>query len=322
MSLLTVAYFRKAALNAPGRAATGVNVSTPEPTAVKPVSTPKPTAGKSVSTPESSVAKAPVTTTEPYTLRFVDVFKEEYETVIDPTLPMHGYENAGFITLNGIKRYEDDTYTSVAGIDVSRYQGDVDFEAVRDGGFDFVFIRIGFRGYGKAGSIQEDRKFKNNIEKAVDAGLDVGVYFFSQAINEDEALEEADFVIKTLNDFKEKHTDRDFHILGIVYDPESILDHEARTDDVTASQFTLNTIAFLDAVRTEGYEPVLYCNMLWEAFMLEMDRIYEKGYEIWYADYEEFPQTPYEFSYWQYTNEGSVPGVKGNADINIRFIPK
>ena len=62
--------------------------------------------------------------------------------------------------------------------------------------------------------------------------------------------------------------------------------------------------------------------MLWEAFMLQMDKIYDRDYDIWYADYEEYPQTPYEFSFWQYTNEGTVPGVRGNADINIRFIPK
>ena len=75
-------------------------------------------------------------------------------------------------------------------------------------------------------------------------------------------------------------------------------------------------------IKDAGYQPMIYSNMLWEAFMLEMDKIYDRGYEIWYADYEEFPQTPYEFVYWQYTNEGRVPGVKGNADVNIHFIPK
>ena len=286
-----------------------------------PVHTPVITAVPSpAATSELTEATEPVT--EPYTLKFVDVFKEEYETVIDPLLPMHKYKNACFITEEGIKRYEDDSYTSVVGIDVSRYQGEVDFDAVREAGFDFVFIRIGYRGYGKTGSVQKDKEFDRNIKGAVDAGLDVGVYFFSQAINEEEALEEADFVFRALDEYKENNSDEDIKILGIVYDPESILDHEARTDDVTAEQFTLNSIAFLDAVRDEGYEPVLYCNMLWEAFMLEMDRIYDRDYEIWYADYEEYPQTPYEFGYWQYTNEGQVPGVKGNADINIRFVPK
>ena len=331
MSLLAVACLRQAtpdthAKTAPADADVLITdepaaTDTPEP---KPEPTP---ASEDVSTPEPTAANTPDTSvetpaTEPYTLKFVDVFKEEYETLIDPSLPMHQYDDSGFIYVDGIRQYEDDSYTSAAGIDVSRYQGEVDFDKVRDSGFDFVFIRIGFRGYGKNGSIQKDKEFDRNIEEAADAGLDVGVYFFSQAINEDEALEEADFVFRTLNEFKEKHDDRDVNILGIVYDPESILDHEARTDDVTAEQFTLNTIAFLDAVRSEGYEPILYCNMLWEAFMLEMDKIYDRGYEIWYADYEEFPQTPYEFVYWQYTNEGRVPGVKGNADVNIHFIPK
>lgn len=266
--------------------------------------------------------KATPETAEPYTLDFVDVFGQHYQTLIDTDLPMNPYTDEGFFREDDIKKYEDDSFTCKVGVDVSRYQGRVDFQKIKDSGFEFVFIRLGYRGYGKTGSIQKDSMFDVNFINAVDAGLDVGVYFFSQAVNEEEAREEADFVLSTLDRIKNDNSMKELKLLGIVYDPESILDHEARTDDVTKEQFTINTIAFLDKVSNEGYVPYLYCNMLWEAYMLEMDKIFDKGYGIWYADYEEFPQTPYDFEIWQYTNEGSVPGIQGNSDINIRFIPK
>ncbi len=258
----------------------------------------------------------------PFTLDFVDVFGEHYETLIDPELPMHAYDKGSFVTKDGTVTYEDESFFSVPGVDVSRYQGDVDFVKLKENGFEFVFIRLGYRGYGKAGSIRLDSRFDENMKKAIDAGLDVGVYFFSQAVNEDEAREEADFVFANLKRIREEFSDEYYPSLGIVFDPESILDDVARTDDVTAEQFTLNTITFLDAVRAEGYEPILYCNMLWEAFNLEMKKIYENGYQVWYADYEPFPQTPYDFTFWQYTNEGRIDGIDGSADIDIRFIPK
>ena len=259
---------------------------------------------------------------EPYMLDFVDVFSEHYQVMIDPSFPMHKYSEAGFDIENDLKTYEDDSFISRAGIDVSKYQGHVDYDKLKDIGIEFVFIRLGYRGYGKSGVIKADPLFEENFVKASEAGFDVGVYFFSQAINEQEALEEADFVLDRLNSIKEKYPEEYEAKLGIVYDPESILDDIARTDDVTREQFTLNALAFLERINDNGYKPIIYCNMLWEAFMLDMGKLYDHGYSVWYADYEEMPQTPYEFEFWQYTNEGRIDGINGGADIDIQMLPK
>lgn len=255
-----------------------------------------------------------VTETESGTriLHFVDVFGEEYETEILEDMQSNPYKATHYSKEGEQIKYDDATYTSRLGIDVSKYQSSVNWEKVKNAGYDFTFIRLGFRGYGQAGNIKLDQKFEEHFSGASNAGLDVGVYFFSQAINEAEAVEEAEFVINSLKGRPLQ--------LPIVYDPESILDDVARTDDVTAEQFTKNTIAFCDTIAAAGYEPMLYCNMLWEAFELNLSEL--KAYPIWYADYEPVPQTPYNFTFWQYTNTGHVPGIAGEMDINLQMIKK
>lgn len=245
-------------------------------------------------------------------LHFVDVFGEKYETTVLEKVDKNPYLALHYFKSEEQLRYEDDLYISRLGIDVSKYQSSVNWAKVKDAGYEFTFIRLGFRGYGQAGNIKLDQKFEEHFSGASQEGLDVGVYFFSQAINEAEAVEEAEFVIKQLGG-------RDLQ-LPIVYDPESILDDVARTDDVTAEQFTKNTIAFCDAIAAAGYKPMVYCNMLWEAFQLDLSQL--TNYPIWYADYEPVPQTPYKFEFWQYTNTGRVPGIAGEMDINIQMIKK
>ena len=208
--------------------------------------------------------------------------------------------------------YEDDTYKSRLGVDVSYHQGNIDWNAVKNSGIEFAILRIGFRGYGKEGKIKADSKFSEYIKGAHDAGLDVGVYFFSQAINEDEAAEEADLVLSLLNGETLE--------LPVTYDPESILDDEARTDNVSGEQFTANTKVFCEKISEAGYQPMIYSNMLWEAFELNLSELTD--YPIWYADYEPLPQTPYHFSFWQYTNKASVPGISGETDMDIQLINK
>lgn len=162
------------------------------------------------------------------------------------------------------------------------------------------------------GRICLDREFHRNIQNAQAAGFDVGVYFFAQAVNEEEALEEANFVLQNLEGYTLQ--------LPVVYDPESILDDEARTDNVSGEQFTKNTEVFCSAVADAGYDPMIYANMLWEAFELDLEELSE--YPLWYADYEPAPQTPYHFRFWQYTNQGQVPGITGNTDLNIEMVPR
>lgn len=244
-------------------------------------------------------------------IHFVDAHGNWYDAVINPAVEKHGYDLSCFSHDGSFLRYEgDDRYTYRLGVDVSYHNGELDWEKIREDGISFAFIRLGARGYGKEGRVFLDEQFYNNIKNARAAGLDVGVYFFSQAVNEAEAAEEADFVLKNLEGCSLE--------LPVVYDPESILDAEARTDNVSGEQFTENAIVFCEKIKAAGFEPMIYSNMLWEAFKLDLTRL--SDYQLWYADYEELPQTPYRFSFWQYTEKGKLSSVD-DIDLDIQMIP-
>jgi len=273
---------------------------------------------------------------------FYDVFRNEYEMEINRavsqnTLSEDGYLYVGYDALGnvlsdveitkdtdifipgseatgytGIIKYEDDKYTSRFGIDVSKFQGNINWEKVKAAGVEFVFVRVGFRGYGLSGSLSEDALYRRNIEGALNQGLDVGVYFYSQAINEEEAVEEADFIESLISGYDIS--------LPVVYDPEHVLNDTARTDDVSGEQFTLNAIAFSNRIKELGHEPMIYANMLWEANELDLSRL--SDVKIWYADYELKPQSPYRFNVWQYSQAGKISGIDGSVDLNMMVVLK
>lgn len=252
---------------------------------------------------------APVPEKEEKTFIFRDVRGNVYTAVLNEAVAPSPYDITKFNALGHHMEYEDEDYETSLGVDVSYHQGRINWQEVADSGMEFAIIRIGFRGYGKTGSLNEDREFRRNLAGAKAAGLKVGIYFFAQAINEEEAVEEAEYVLSLLGE-----EDLD---LEIVYDPESILGDEARTDGVTGEQFTKNTRAFCDRIREAGFKPMVYANMMWEAFMLDLSML--SDIPVWYADYEVRPQTPYDFTMWQYTCEGRVAGIDGDVDINIRL---
>lgn len=249
---------------------------------------------------------------EPEILQFVDVYGQQYSVEINQNIAKKQYNDTLFIHDGDRLTYADEKYTSRLGIDVSYHQGEIDWKKVKAAGYDFAFIRIGYRGYAEAGTVNVDIRFDEYIQQAQNAGLDVGVYFFSQAVNEEEAREEAKFVLDHLSGYNLQ--------LPVVFDPESILDDDARTDHVSGEQFTKNTEAFCSAIEAAGYDAMIYSNMLWEAYELDLEKL--SAYPVWYADYELKPQTPYHFEVWQYTNQGSVDGINGRTDINIQLIEK
>ena len=242
------------------------------------------------------------------TLDFVDAHGECYTVEINEAVAKNPYDNALFAKTENKISYEDDKYTSRLGVDVSVFQGDIDWEQVKAAGYEFAILRIGYRGYGEEGTLNADEKFEKNLKNARKAGMDVGVYFFSQAVNE----EEADFVLEHLKGQELQ--------MPVVYDPEHILEDEARTDGVTGEQFTQNAKVFCKAIEEAGYDAMIYSNMLWEAYELDLEKL--SDYPVWYADYEELPQTPYRFSMWQYSSTGSVPGIDGNVDLDIQFVKR
>ena len=230
---------------------------------------------------------------------------------INPDVPQFQYERALFKKKGQKMTYLDnEKYSYKLGIDISRHEGLIDWKKVREAGIEFVFIRIGWRGY-QTGILHTDENFHQNITGALEAGLQVGVYLFSQAINEEEALEEAELVIRELEGYE--------ITLPVVFDPESVGWEEARTDDVEGEQFTKNTIVFCNRVKEAGYEPMIYSNLIWETEFFDLNRLCE--YKIWYADYEKRPQTPYHFEFWQYGGlSRRVPGIKRKVDADIWLI--
>ena len=249
----------------------------------------------------------------PKMLRFVDAWGEWHEAEIDPAVRKHDYNWSCLTnTEAGIQYTGDERYSIRKGIDVSEYQGDIDWGRVKAAGYDFAFLRIGYRGYGEQGTLCADAKFQQNIVNAHNAGIEVGIYIFSQAVNEEETLQEVELVLGQL-----KGHDLE---LPVVFDPERIRDDTARTDNVTGEQFTKNTILFCEKMKEAGYQPMIYSNMVWEAFEYDMEALAD--YPIWYADYEPVPQTPYYFSFWQYSEKGSVDGIEGNVDLNVQFLPQ
>lgn len=203
----------------------------------------------------------------------------------------------------------DDVITSV-GVDVSTYQGTVDWAAVKDAGVDYVIVRAAYRGY-ETGKIVPDDLYEQNIRGAVDAGLHVGVYLYSQALSEDEAREEADYLLGLIEGLPVDYP--------VVYDQEEYTADQARTDGLTGEQATLNALAFCERVYDAGYIPMIYTNNDWAQNMYDMERL--DHYPIWYADYTAAPSLTGGFAMWQYTDSGQVPGVTGPVDLNLLFLP-
>jgi len=231
-------------------------------------------------------------------------------TPVDKRLPLSDYDWSKLERLlKNSKELEyrvDGKAVSIKGIDVSAYQEKIDWEKVAADGVRFAFIRLGYRGY-NSGKITLDERFKENIEGALRNGIQVGIYFVSQAINTDEALEEAQFVVDSIAPYNVTWP--------VVLDIESTGGADPRTADVTAGERTDYTIAFCDKIAEAGYRPMLYSNIGWYLNELELERL--TGYDKWFAQYFNHPFFPYAFQIWQYTSSGSVDGIKGNVDLNI-----
>lgn len=260
---------------------------------------------------EQAVEKEKQPDREKQVYTFVDVYGQKYEAALLADVPKCTYDYRYLKEENGYKYYEEkeEGVSSAIGIDVSEFQGEIDWNVVKESGIEFAIIRLGYRGYGAEGRLVLDERFEQNIKGAQAAGLKTGVYFFSQAVSDKEAKEEAEFVLQTLEGRKLE--------LPVVFDTEEIKGDTARTDENTREQFTDNCIIFCDRIEEAGYETMIYANMKWMAFTLYMEEL--TGYDIWYADYENTPQCPYDFSVWQYSESGSVPGIEGAVDLNVWF---
>lgn len=229
---------------------------------------------------------------------------------INPNMKKHSYvtEELAFLSDGTLEYIKDGQVISYKGIDVSKHQGEIDWAKVAADGVKFAFIRVGNRGYG-TGAIVEDAQFEANIKGAISNGIQVGVYFFSQAINEEEAKEEAAFVLEKIAPYKVQ--------CPVVIDVEKVADSEARMNQISLEQRTANTLVFLETVKAAGYEVMLYHNMEMGTVMLDMEQFEE--YSKWFAYYNKEIYYPYVFDVWQYSDKGKVDGIAGDVDLNISF---
>ena len=195
---------------------------------------------------------------------------------------------------------------AVTGIDVSYYQGQIDWPQVKASGIEFAFVRLGYRS-ADDGSLHIDETAQRNLTQAKEAGLLVGAYFFSQAVTPVEASQEAEFALEILADYELD--------LPLAYDWE-IVDQGARTQGMTKENLMACVDVFCTKVEAAGYDSLVYFNRDISRRLLDLDRLHR---EIWFAMYDSYPDLPQKPRYWQYTDEGKVPGIQGNVDLNLGF---
>ena len=237
--------------------------------------------------------------------------------------PLRLYEG-DFHWENGRLVYDGRAFKTRFGIDVSAYQNrasgeskTIDWDAVRDDGVDFVMVRVGYRGTGQAGTLNQDEFYAQNIDGAMAAGLETGVYFFAQAITVEEAIEEADFVIELL---------RDHEIDGpVAYDWE-MHDSSYRVYGTSPEMATACAIAFCERIKEAGYTPMIYARQYVSYIKYDQGAISQ--YLSWYPEYKSdkseklYPTFYYQMDYWQFSSNCYVNGIGGRVDGNLQFIPR
>lgn len=244
-----------------------------------------------------------------HTLIVHDNGEEEWVS-INQYLARNDYDYSGLVYQKPLmKYYENNTRVSYVGVDISKTQDYVDFYELKRAGIEFVMLRIGQRGY-SSGEITMDEYFMDNLKRASDAGLDVGVYFFSQAVTVEEAEEEAQFVIDTLSENKIQYP--------VVFSMDTIPNEVSRIDSLDKMERTNIALAFMDKIRENGYFPMIYGDKEWLIQKLSLGSMI--GYDVWLSQEKDIPDYPYQFVMWQYTTHGSVAGIAGDANMNICFI--
>ena len=299
--------------------------ATPEPT---PTATPEPTATPTPA-PTATPAPTPVDRTAgfPHEIEASKLAGYGFDVTSTETVE---YQYTGWQNIDGATYYYDpathqpvtgnqviqgNVYTfgadgalnrTARGIDVSKFQGSIDWNAVKADGITFAIIRCGYRGYG-SGALVEDSTYRANIRGAINAGLKVGVYFYSQATNEAEAVEEASMVLSLVSGYSLP--------LGVYYDTEKVAGDTGRADTISAAQRTACAVAFCETIRNSGYSAGVYSYASWFYNSLNFANI--SKYNIWIAQYRDTLNFSYKYNIWQYTGSGHVNGISKPVDMNI-----
>lgn len=229
---------------------------------------------------------------------------------LNDNLALNKYVKSRFVYKNPIMSYYiNGKEASWFGVDISSKQGVVDFKKLKKAGCDYVMIKVGGRGY-SSGEIVLDEKLKDYMTGAKNAGLDIGVYFFSQAITKDEIEEEVQTLLEAIKDYSVNYP--------IVFDMEEIEGDMARVDSLDIDSRTSLAKQFLDDVKKAGYTPMLYGNKEWLVTKIDLEAL--SDYDIWLSQEADTPDYPYEFTMWQYDKEGTISGISEKTGMNISFV--
>ncbi len=230
--------------------------------------------------------------------------------LITPYLPKNDYDYTNLVSQSGrMAYYTDSRVTSYLGVTIDKYDDYVDFGLLRDDGIDYVMVRVGVRGYG-TGTITLDDYYTDNISRANQAGLEVGIYFSSQAITPEEAMEEAVALIAVAQENKVTYP--------LAIDIGFILNDTSRIEELTKTEKTEIIRTFADAVKEAGFNCVIHADK--EFLIKEIDLSKFSDVDIWLDNNGDLPDYPYAFTMWEYASNGSVNGINGPADMSISFI--
>lgn len=244
-----------------------------------------------------------------HTLIVYDDGREEWAD-INQYLTKNDYKPSGFVLKNGLLGYyENNKKISTVGVDISKAYDYVDFNELKKSGIDYVMISLGGRGYA-SGELYLDDYFEENMTRATQAGLDIGVYFFSSAITLDEAVEEAHFVSENLVPYTIKYP--------VAYYTEDVKRQESRNDGLDKMTRTNIALAFMETIEEEGYSTILYGTKAWLIKKFSLGSMMKT--DVWLSQYGDLPDYPYEFVMWRYSNTGKVSGISGYANLNICFV--
>lgn len=262
--------------------------------------------------PRDSITRAEISAIVWQVQRYASQIRIAGKTVpVLAAIPANSYDLSAFQSEDGRMTYTADGVNTALGIDVSSHQGTIDWDKVADDGIQFAMIRSGGRYYG-SGVMFEDTQFQNNIKGAIKAGLDVGVYFFSQAVTVEEAQEEAQFVLDLIEEYD---------LTGpVVFDWENISDNSARTNGVDRATLTAMANAFCETVEEAGYPPMIYLNQYLGYLRYDLEGVIQ--YPFWLAQYNAYPGFRYDFQMWQYTDAGQVDGIDSRVDLNLWLLPQ
>lgn len=236
---------------------------------------------------------------------------EAAATAIPDPIWRNDYDWSSLKEQDGHLAFEDDSYTSKFGIDVSFRQQEIDWQKVAAAGAEFAFIRAGYRGY-ETGELHTDDYFTANMEGASAAGIETDVYWFSQAVSVEEAEEEAAYVLNLISPYT---------VGTVAFDMEIVSDHD-RIQGLNAEEKTAIAAAFCRVMKEAGYSVLVYGSDSWMYTSIHMEDLQEEV-DFWIAGYgEDYPDFIYTFVIWQYSNTGTMDGIEGNVDLDLWLIPK